>query len=235
MPRPLSAEPRLPGSVVSLLLSPPVVQALPRSWEGREVTGLTRAQLLARSAKGGVALAVGGGVLAAAGSPASAGIGQPDIPVVTLALAAELLGAEFYMEALNAKVFSAAEDRYLKRALFNENEHYTAMAQILTDAGQTPGQAADFDFTFPAKAFATRNSAAQLGLQLETAFVGIYVGGAGSLQDAGTRSVFARIAASQAEHVSLFSGIVLNKPIGMSFPVALSVQDGSTALDPFIA
>ena len=199
------------------------------------MTGLTRAQLLSRTAASGAALAVGGGLFAAGASAAAAGIGPADIPAVTLALAGELLGAEFYTQALAAKVFDRQESRYLGRALFNEGEHYTATAQILTDAGQTPGQAADFDFTFPAKAFASRRSTAELGLQLETAFLGIYLGGAGSIQDNGTRAAFARIAASQAEHLSLFSHIVLDKPIGMSFPVPLSVEDGSAALDPFIS
>jgi Ferritin-like domain len=199
------------------------------------VTGLTRAQLLSRTAAGGVALAVGGGVLAAEASTASGAVGPADIPVVTLALACELLGAEFYTEALAAKVFDRQETRYLTRALFNEGEHYTANAKFLTDAGQTPGQASDFDFTFPAKAFASRKSAAQLGMELETAFLGIYLGGVASLQDAGTRAVFARIAASQSEHLGLFSGIVFGKPIGLSFPVPLSVEDGSAALDPFIS
>ncbi len=199
------------------------------------MTGLTRAQLLSRTAAGGVALAVGGGVLAADAPTAAAGIGPADIPVVTLALAAELLGAEFYTQALAAKVFDQAEARSLGRALFNEGEHYTATAKFLSGAGQTPGQASDFDFTFPAKAFASRKSTAQLGIQLETAFLGIYLGGVASLQDAGTRGVFARIAASQAEHLSLFSGVVLDKPIGMSFPVPLTVEEGSAALDPFIS
>jgi rubrerythrin len=174
-------------------------------------------------------------VLGAAALPASAAIGPPDIPVVTLALATELLGIELYTQALAAKVLDAQDERYLKRALSNENEHYTAVAQVLTDAGQTPGQAADFDFTFPTNGFSTRKSTAQLGMELETIFMGIYLGGAASLADATTRAVFARIAASQAEHLSVFARIVLNKPVGLSFPVALSVEDGSAALDPFIS
>jgi hypothetical protein len=145
------------------------------------VSGLTRGELLARTARGGVLLAVGGGVSAATtpvASGASAAIGPSDIPVVTLTVAAELLGAEFYTQALAAKVFRPNEQGYLKRALFNESEHYTAVAKILSDSGQTPGQASDFDFTFPAKAFATRKDAAALGLQLETAFQGIYLAAA---------------------------------------------------------
>jgi hypothetical protein len=199
------------------------------------VARLTRAQLLGRTAKGGAALAVGGGFLAATTPRASAGIGPVDIPAVTLALAAELLGAEFYTQAVAAKVFGANETRYLKRALANESQHYAATAKILTDAGQTPGEAGDFDFTFPAKGFASRKAAAALGVRLETAFLGIYLGGVTSLQDGATRGLFARIAASHAEHLSLLSQIALDRPIGMSFPVALSVEEGSAALDPFIS
>jgi hypothetical protein len=199
------------------------------------MTGLTRGQLLARTAAGGAAFALTGGVFTSEATAGAAAIGPADIPVVTLALAAELLGAEYYTQALAARVFGGTETRYLKRALLNEGEHYTATARFLTDAGQTPGQRTDFDFIFPAKAFATRRSAAQLGMQLETVFLGIYLGGAGSLQDVGTRDAFARIAACQAQHLSVFSRIVLNRPIGLSFPVPLTVEDGSAALDPFIS
>jgi rubrerythrin len=199
------------------------------------VSGLTRAELFVRSAKGGAALALGGGVLAASAAPASAGIGQPDVPVVTLALAAELLGAAFYRQALATKVFDSGERRYLKRALVNEGEHYAANAKLLTDAGQTPGRATDFDLTFPAKGFASRSSAAQLGLRLETVFLGIYLGGVSSLQNTDARALFARIAASQAEHMSVLSRVALDRPIGLSFPDPLSVEAASTALDPFIS
>ncbi len=200
------------------------------------MSGLTRAELLGRTAKGGAALAVGGGIFTATSGPAAAaGIGPADIPVVTLALAAELLGAEFYTQALAAKVFRTNETQYLRRALVGDGQHYDALAKTLTDAGQTPGQAGDFDFTFPAKGFASRRAAAALGVELETAFLGIYLGGASSLQDGATRGVFARIAASQAEHLSLLSHIALDRPIGMSFPVALTIEQGSAALDPFIS
>jgi hypothetical protein len=199
------------------------------------LTELTRSGFFARTARGGALLALGGGVLAATASPASAGIGQADVPVVTLALAAELVGAEFCTQALAAKLFSGEDERALRRALFNENQHYGAVAQILTDAGQTPGRASDFDFTFPPNAFATRLSSARLGVELETVFMGIYLGGVASLQDATTRNAFARIASSQAQQLSFLAGIAQQKPVGMAFPVPLTVEDGSTALDPYIS
>jgi demethoxyubiquinone hydroxylase (CLK1/Coq7/Cat5 family) len=178
---------------------------------------------------------VGGGVLGAFASPATAAIGPPDIPVVTLALATELVGAQFYKQLLAAKARNTRQEAHLRRALANENDHYAAVAKVLSDAGQTPGQASDFDFTFPANAFQTRRAAARLGVQLETVFMGIYLGAVQTLQDASTRALFARIAASQAEHVSFFSAIALHRPIGMSFPVPLSLEEGSAALEPFIS
>ena len=200
------------------------------------MTGLTRGQLLDRTARGGAAIALGSGLLAVTGaSPASAAIGPADVPVVTLALASELLGIEFATQTFAAKRFDVAETRELTRARFNDNQHYDALAKVLTAAGLTPGTADDFDFTFPAKGFATRASAARLGAQLETTFLGIYLGGVASLQDAGTRSLFSRLAASQAQHLGFYSAIAYGKSIGMSFPVPLSVEDGSAALDPFIS
>ena len=198
------------------------------------MTRFNRAQLLSRAGKGGLALAIGGGVVGAAASPSWAAIGTSDIPAVTQGLAGELLAAAFYTELLAAKVFPANEQKYFLRALFNENEHYTAMAKLLSDAGQTPGTATDFDFTFPTGGFSTKKKAAELGMQLETIFLGIYLGGVAALQDGLTRSIFARVAASEAEHLSVFSRIALNKPIGVSFPVPLSLAEGSAALDPFI-
>jgi len=199
------------------------------------VAGLTRAELLERTAKGGAALAVGGGILGSVASPASAAIGTDDIPLVTQAVAIELLGSVFYTEALSAKATNAKESRYLKRALANETDHYKAVAQILTDAKQTPGTADDFNFTFPTGSFATTDSIAKLGVKLEAIFLGSYLGAVAELKDADTRAVFARIAASQAQHLSLLSGIALNRPIGMSFPVPLSLDAVSVALDPFIS
>lgn len=199
------------------------------------MAGLTRAELLGRTAKGGAALAVGGGILGAVSTPASAAIGTDDIPLVTQAVAIELVGGVFYTEAISTGGMNANDTRYFTRALANETDHYKAVAKILTDAKQTPGTASDFNFTFPTGAFETTRSIAKLGVQLESIFLGSYLGAVAELTDAYTRGVFARIAASQAQHLSLLSGIAQNKPIGMSFPVPLSLDAVSVALDPFIS
>jgi len=196
---------------------------------------LTRAELLGRTAKAGAAVAVGGGVIGSLVSTASAAIGTDDIPLVTQAVAIELLGGVFYSEALSTGAVNDSVTRYLKRAQFNETDHYNAVAKILTDAKQTPGTQSDFNFTFPTGAFATTRSIAKLGVKLETIFLGSYLGAVAELKDAYTRNVFSRIAACQAQHLSMLSGIAMNKPIGMSFPVPLTLDAVSLALEPYIS
>ena len=170
------------------------------------MTGLTRGQLLARTAGGGAAFALTGGVFASEAAAGAEAIGPGDIPVVTLALAAELLGAEFYTQALAAKVFGGNETRYLKRALF---ERERALHRDSPRSSPTPARrrVRPPTSTSPSRPRRSRRGAArrQLGLQLETAFLGIYLGGVGIAAGCDTRSAFARIAASQAQHLSVFS------------------------------
>ena len=68
---------------------------------------------------------------------------------------------------------------------------------------------------------------------METAFVGTYVGAAGSLQTPELRLAAAQIAASEAMHLSVLSGIQSGTPVGQAFPVALDVEQASDALDAY--
>ena len=155
-----------------------------------------------------------------------------DFPVLTLAVGAELLAAEYYTQLLAGKRLNR---RAVERARFNETEHYAAVAKLLRDAGQTPGEASDFDFTFPQGTFETDTKAARIGVELETTFLGIYLGGVATLSDSVARQVFARIAANQAQHLSFLIQNAGSTPIGVSFPSPLSIEDASIALDPYIS
>ena len=48
---------------------------------------------------------------------------------------------------------------------------------------------------------------------------------------AGSRS----IGANQAQHLSVFQNMLFGKPINVSFPKAMSIQDVSNVLDTFTA
>ena len=44
-----------------------------------------------------------------------------------------------------------------------------------------------------------------------------------------------RIAANQAQHLSVFQNMLFGKPINVSFPQAMSIQEVSNVMDAFTA
>ena len=136
-----------------------------------------------------------------------------DLANARLLVAIELLLADFYGRAKKSDLVA--------RALFNEQEHYSAVAQILSGAGQTPATAADIDFSYPKKTFE------ELAVALETLALGAYLGAVASTQSATFRNVFARIGASEAEHLSAF------RPFRNSFPDVLAIEQASDALSEY--
>ena len=181
---------------------------------------LVRGAALALTASGAGALAE-----AAAAVPPDA-----DLAYARLLLATDLLAADFYARALAAKQFGPADEKTLRRAAFNEGEHYTAVAAVLTAAGQTPATADDIDFSYPAKAFATRGSIATLGVELESLQLGAYLGAADAVQTEPLRGIASRIAANEAQHACFFTGLLDNRPLGVSLPLPLAIDAASNLL-----
>lgn len=196
--------------------------------------GLSRTQLLTRSVKGSAALMIAGSVAGAFARRAAADpVSDSDLAYARLLVAAELLAADFYGRVIAAKLFEGQALKSLKRALFNEHEHYDSVATILNDAGQPPAVAADIDFSYPKGAFASKASVASLGVSLETVFLGAYLGAVGGLQSSALKQPFARIAASEAQHLSVFTGLTGSDPVGISFPAPLSIDEASDAFDAY--
>jgi len=191
---------------------------------------LTRAGLL----RSGAAAA-----LAASGAGALAGTAFADVPsdadlaYARLLVATDLLAADFYAQALAGKRFGPATLKELRRAAFNEQEHYAAVAGVLTAAGQTPATAGDIDFSYPAKSFASAGSIAKLGVQIEQLQLGAYLGASDSVQAEPLRGIASRIAANEAQHVSLFARLVEDRALGVSLPPPLAIDAASNALDAY--
>ena len=195
---------------------------------------LSRGQLLRRGAVGGAAVAFGGAAAGTLAGPAAADtISDADLAYARLLVGAELLAADFYGQAVAANQFSAQGTKYLKRALFNEQEHYKSVAGILDGAGQPAAVAADFDFAYPKGTFTSAKSVAKLGVSLETTFLGAYLGAVGALQANAFKQPLARIAASEAQHLSVFTELLGGDPVGISFPAPLSIDEASNALDAY--
>jgi rubrerythrin len=190
--------------------------------------------LISRGAKGGVALLVAGSVTGLLAGTASAdAISDSDLAYARLLTAAELLAADFYTQAIASNQLSGDAQKYLKRALFNEQEHYTSMSGILSGAGQPPAVAEDFDFLYPKGTFASTGAIVKLGMSLETTVLGAYLGAVAGLQANALKQPVARIAASEAQHLSVFSRLAGHDPVGNSFPDALTIDEASSAFDPF--
>lgn len=208
-----------------------------------EGVGLDRAGFLSLSARGGAGVAMGAMtagwlVDTAAGARAKTAASGPladlDLALARLTVGAEILAAEFYAQAIAAKQFSGDALKYLKRALFNEQEHLAAMSQILSGAGQTPSTADDFTITFPEGTFDSRGAIAKLGVALETAFVGAYLGAVDAFAPGDLKTTAARIAASEAQHLSVFSELADNRAVGVSFPAPIDYATASDLLDAYL-
>jgi hypothetical protein len=193
-------------------------------------SAFSRAELISRGAKGGAALLVAGsgaGVLAGA---ASAALPDNDLAYLRLLIGCELLGADFYAKAQQAKPYDAPGMELLARAAFNEGEHYASLADALTAAGQTLETADDVDFTYPKATFTSVAGVTRAAVALETAFVGAYLGAVGGIQSPALAQPLARIAASQAQHLAVFTRLLGRRSFELSFPTALTIDAASDAL-----
>lgn len=158
------------------------------------------------------------------------GPADQDLANARLLVAVELLLADFYERALAARLFDAGGRDALKRARFNEGEHLAAVSGILTGAGQTPATADDIDFSYPSRSFDSRGTVARLGLALERLALGAYLGAVASSVSRSLTLPLAQIAASEAQHLSIFQREATGHPLGNSFGDALTIAQTSDAL-----
>jgi hypothetical protein len=197
------------------------------------MTNVSRAQFLSRGTKGGIALVAGGSLLAVTSGEAFAGgAATSDVAIAKLAATAELLAMDFYTRALKSKkIMKPDELGYMSSALSNEKAHYAALKGVLK--GATP---AGVEFKYPAGAFASRMSIGQLGMALETAFVGAYMGAVTALKSNALKGVAAEIGACESRHLSVLSNIGANQIVpAPDLPKVLTAAQATAALKPFFA
>ena len=191
--------------------------------------------MFSRGAKGGAALLLAGSFGGSLVDSAAAADTVPDgdLAYARLLVGAELLALDFYARAIASKRLSGDALGALKRARVNEREHYDKVSEILSGSGQTPAVASDFDFSYPKEAFASKSSIAKLGVTLEAAFMGAYLGAVDGLQTNALKLPVAQIASNEAEHLSVFMRLFGRSPIGISLPRPLTIDQASNALDVF--
>lgn len=194
------------------------------------MSGTTRAQFLSRGAKGGIALVAGGTILGIAEGTAFGAV-TADTDIAKLAATAELLAIDFYTNAINSKQLKGDELSYLAGAKANEVAHYAALKGVLGAA--TPK---GLKFKYPAGAFASRKSIGMLGMALETAFVGAYMGAVTAFKSNDLKGVAAEIGACESRHLSVLtnigSGAIVPAP---DLPKVFTAAQATAAVTPFLA
>jgi hypothetical protein len=189
---------------------------------------LSRAELLSRGAV--VALGAGSAYAAFAASARADTLPDGDLATLRLLITVELLGGDFYTNAVAADPYRGAAAKELKLALANEREHYAALSAIFTSAGQVPATADDIDFSYPKGAFKTTGAVTKLAVTLETLFLGAYLGAAAGVQTATLVRPVAQIAANQAQHLSVFSQLLGRSGFKAAMPAPLTIDVVTQAL-----
>ena len=195
----------------------------------------SRAELFTRGARGGAAiLAVGAGAAVLASTAAADPLTDNDLAIARVLVAAELLGIDFYTQSIASKKLSQSDTQRFNQLLSNEKEHYQSVAQILIGAGAVPSTAADIDMTYPAKTFDSADAIIKQANTIEGIMLGCYLGAVTGLVAVALVPGIARIAASEAQHVSFFQGKLTGHPFGLAFPgTPLTFDAASAALDPY--
>ena len=193
-----------------------------------------RERLLSGGARGAAGLVLAGSALGLA--PAVARAGTPsdnDLAYARLLVTMELLAIDFYSAAISSRRFHRAALKGLRRARADEAKHRDAAAAIVTSAGQVAPAAGGIDFAYPRGSFASRDTIARLGARLESLFLGAYLGAVEGYEANALKQSAARAAASEAQHLSVFTAEARGERLGPAFPKVLAIDRVSNALDRF--
>ena len=197
---------------------------------------LSRAKLLSTGARRGASLIVAGSAFGALAETAAADpLSDSDLAFARLLVGAELLAIDFYVRALNSGMFKPVGHKYIGIAFSNELDHYRSVSAILSGAGYVPATAEDFVFSYPSGTFKTRVAIAQEGRTLETLILGSYLGAVAAIQSQPLVQPLARIAASEAQHLSLWGYELGGRPVSLAFPKPFTIDQVSAAMDAYAA
>jgi hypothetical protein len=194
---------------------------------------LSRVQLLRRGALGGGAVLSGSVFAALAGRADAATVPDNDLAYLRLLVAAELLAADFQTRALVSGKLSRRSRAVIRKMAADEKAHYSALARLVTGAGQIPATAGDIDFAYPKGSFASESAVVKLAAEIETLVLGAYLGSIENVETGELRLPIGQIAANEAQHASALASLRGRTVIGRAFPASLRIDAASAALDRF--
>lgn len=156
-----------------------------------------------------------------------------DLAFAYFGVSAELLLAEFYDKAIKAGVVTGAELAEMKRGRKAALHHVKALSALLTGAGGTPPDPADFEFVWPKDAFSTAKDAVATGLTILKTTAGAYQTGAAAATDSSYRVLYVSLTASAAQQIGALAAMAGRQGVE-PFPVALDLEAASDALEDYL-
>jgi hypothetical protein len=192
---------------------------------------LSRSRLLRRGAAS-AALACGG--LAGFALPAAAAsVPDADLAYLRLLLGAELLKVDFASRAVARRSLRPSTTALIRRIRADDEAHYSGLAALVGEAGQTPTTAGDIDFSYPRGSFDSEGEVLRLAWRLATVTLGAYLGAVENVQTPRLRLPLGQIAANEAQQLSALAPALGRPVIGRPYLASLPIGAVSSALDEF--
>jgi rubrerythrin len=161
-----------------------------------------------------------------------------DGDILNFALTLEYLESTFYEQGNAANVITDSREKDIFSTIQKDEEaHVAALTDTLNKLGVAP--VAKPTITFPAGAFASRDSYLKLAMVFENTGVGAYLGQAGSITNKDILQAAAGIFGIEARHAALVGVISGATPEGGVYKgateTAIAKADVLTAVTPFLA
>jgi hypothetical protein len=153
-----------------------------------------------------------------------------DLAWLRLSASAELVATAFCVGAARARVLSRGERRRFREALAADSRHYGLLAAAI---GADAPTESDFSIGFPRHTFGSRARLLAVGARIKRTLLGLNLGATESISDPQLRALTARIAASEAAHLSYLSSLAGGAVLGAAMPKVLGIEGATVELAPF--
>jgi Ferritin-like domain len=165
--------------------------------------------------------------LSALAFPAVASAGyDEDLSEVRLVCATKRVTIGWYTRWIDAGVASFDDQKLIRMLRRQEQQHYAFLSPLL---GSTAPSDNDYTFVYPDGALKSADNAHTLGVALEHLALGIELGSASRIGDAGVAGPVAAVAAANAMHIVALTGAPASQ-----LPAWLSAEDASTQLGEYL-
>jgi hypothetical protein len=178
-------------------------------------------------------VAAGGAALAALPVRPALAATDDELAYANFAVSGELLLADLYGSAIAANALTGPGRAALRNGRSAAIRHASALSGLLNGAGQAAPTAQDFDFQWPARAFATPAAIASTGRIVLRTMLGLYQTAVVAVSEPSYRILYASLAASAGQQLGALAALAASVVVE-PFPAALDVERASAALEPYL-